>query len=141
MVLLIVAGLAAFTRHAPLTGPLETLAAGSVLGVAVIGLLLGVELVVSKVRSTAAVAERANLVASTVTGGLLAVSLQVDGGQVPPLWLAAPGAAAALVVRLARQRVTTALRAALRPWAHVAVGIASDVLAGSATAAIFAVKP
>jgi hypothetical protein len=139
MVLFTVAGLATFTRHAALAGPLEPLQ--GVPHVVGLGLLLGIELVVSKVRRTAELAESVNLLAGGIAGALLATGLWLGTGEAPPAWLAAPGAAAALGVRLLRRRVTRAVREALRPWAHVAVGMGSDVAAGATTAALFALKP
>jgi hypothetical protein len=139
MVLLMVAGLAAFTRHAMLVGPLSLLTAWG--GLVAVGLLLGVELVTAKVRRTANWTERADAVAAGIVGALLATSLAGADGDAAPPWLAVPGAVAALVVRLGRWRVVVGVRDALRPWGHVAVGIGADVLAGAAVAALFAVKP
>ncbi len=139
LVLLLVMGLAAFTQRAAVDGPLEGLA--GIPQLVAVALLLGLELVVSKVRRTAEWTERVNLVAAGVVGGLLASGLVLGTGESSPLWLAAPGAMTAMVARLIRRRAARSVREVLRPWGHVVVGMASDVLAGAATAALFLVKP
>lgn len=138
VVLLITLGLASFTRHAPLGGPLAAL--GGPVALAVVGLVLGVEVVASKVRRTASAIAWLNRVAAAAAGALLVASLAVDGAPPPP-WLFVAGALAASAVRFARHAFSHRLDRLLRPFGYIATGIASDVLAGTLAAAVFAIKP
>ena len=137
VVLVIVVGLATFTRHAPLNAPYSQVA--NTLGLVAFGAVLGIEVVVSKLRAAARFVEPVNVPAAAVTGALLPLALMPAGEDVT--WLVLPGLVVALAVRWGRYRFARQLDRWLRPMGHIAAGIASDLLAGTLTAAVFAIKP
>ena len=136
VVLVIVVGLATFTRHAPLNEPYSQ--GATLVGLAIVAAVMGIEIVVSKVRRAARFLEPVSLAAAMGAGAGLPLAL------LPPTedvwWLVPVGLAVALVVRLGRYRMGRGLDRWLRPMGHIAAGILSDLLAGTLTAAIFAVK-
>jgi len=138
VVLVIVVGLATHTRHAPLNQPFSELA--NTLGIVVFAAILGIDVVVSKLRRAARLVEPVNMAAAAVTGALLPLALLAQDSQ-NAAWFVVPGLAIAVAVRYLRQRSANRLNQWLRPYGHVAAGIVSDVLAGSFTAAVFAIKP
>ena len=137
VVLVIVVGLATFTRHAQLNEPYSR--AATLVGLAIFAAVMGIEIVVSKLRRAARFVEPINLAAAMGTGAGLAPAL------LPPnedaLWLVPVGLFVALVVRVGRYRLTRWLNTYLRPMGHIAASIISDLLAGTLAAAIFALKP
>lgn len=139
VVLVIVVGLAAYTRHAPLNP--EFAGAGTTTGVVVLGAVLGIEVVVSKVRRAARLIEPVSATAAAVAGALLPLALVPPGGGIDPAWLVVPGLGAALGARALRARAARRLDGWLTPYGHVAASMGSDLIAGCLTAAVFAIKP
>jgi hypothetical protein len=141
IVLLLVAGLATYTPHATLAEPFAA-ARGTPLVVA-LGVLVGVEVVASKLRRVAAAVDWLNAAAGAATGALLGAAL--GAGAEAGTWVMAAGAALALAVRLARQALVAPLGRKLAPYgehgARMLLGIAADVLAGTLAAGVFALKP
>jgi hypothetical protein len=136
IVLVIVVGLATFTRHAPLNEPYSQ--GATVVGLALFAVVMGIEIVVSKLRRAARLVEPVSLAAAMGAGAGLPLAL------LPPtedaLWLIPVGVVVALVVRLARYRLSRRLDTWLRPMGHVATSILSDLVAGTLTAAVFVLK-
>ena len=136
VVLVIVVGLAAFTRHAPLNQPYSAVA--TVFGLALCAALLGVDVILSKLKGVARWLEVVNVPAAAVTGALLPLAL------IPPtedlIWLVLPGMVIALAARWARFRAVPRLNRWLRPYGHIAASMSADLLAGVGTAVVFAVK-
>ena len=137
VVLVIVVGLATYTRHAPLNQPYSEVA--NVLGLVLFAVFLGVEVLLSKLKRVARWLEVVNVPAAAATGALLPLAL------IPPqedvIWLVLPGLAVALALRWARLRAAPRLDRWLRPYGHVAASMAADLIAGVGTAAVFAIKP
>ena len=136
VVLVIVVGLATYTRHAPLNQPYSEVA--SVLGLAIFGAFLGIEVILSKLKRVARWLEVVNVPAAAVTGALLPLALISPNEDV--IWLVLPGMAIGLALRWARLRAAPWLERWLRPYGHVAASMAADLIAGVGTAAVFAVK-
>jgi hypothetical protein len=137
VVLAIVVGLATFTRHAPLNEPYSQ-AAGA-LGLSVLGLLLGVDVVVSKLRDATRFVEPVTVPAAAIAGALFPLALLTPTGN--EALLVGVGLLAALAARCARYWLTRRLERPLNPMGHVATGMLSDLVAGTLTAAVFAIKP
>lgn len=137
IVVVIVIGLATFTRHAPLNEPYSQ--GATIVGLALFAVVMGIEIVVSKLRRAARYFEPVNLAAAMGAGAGLPLAL------IPPTedaaWLVPVGLFVALVVRVARYRLTRWLNEHLRPMGHIAASIFSDLVAGTVTAAVFALKP
>ena len=136
VVLVIVVGLATFTRHAQLNTPYSE--AANVVGLALFAIVLGVEVVLTKIKRIARWLEVINVPAAAVTGALVPLAL------IPPredvIWLVLPGIAIALASRWARLWAAKALDRWLRPMGHIAAGMIADLIAGAGTAAVFAVN-
>ena len=137
VVLVIVTGLATYTRHAPLHQPYSQVA--NALGLAAFGAVLGIEIVISKFPKIARYLEPVNLPAAAVTGALLPLALVSPNDDI--VWLVLPGMVIALGLRWARLRAPRRLDRWLRPYGHVAASMLADLLAGVGTAAVFALKP
>ncbi len=135
IVLVIVVGLAAFTRHAPLNPDFAPM--GTAAGLAAFAAVLGVDVVVSKLRWAARFVEPVSMAASVVTGALLPLALVPNAEP----WYAIPGLLLAAGVRFLRHRSIRVLNQWLRPFGHVAASIFADLLAGCFAAAVFAAKP
>ena len=135
VVLVIVTGLAAYTRHAPLNPEFAPL--GTTVGLAVFGAVMGIEVVVSKLLKAARFMEPATMAATAVTGALVPLAL-VAGAE---RWYVLPGLALAVGTRMLRHQSIPALNRWLRPFGHVAASIVSDLVAGCLAAAVFAIKP
>ena len=136
VVLVIVVGLATYTRHAPLNAPYSE--AANAIGLAVFGAFLGIEVVLSKLKRVARYLEVVNLPAAAVTGALLPLALVPPSDDI--IWLVLPGLVIALALRWARHRAGTQLDRWLNPLGHVAASMAGDLIAGVGTAAVFALK-
>ena len=137
MVLVLVVGLATYTRHAPLNQPYSEVA--SVFGLALFAAFLGIEVVLSKLKRVARWLEVVNVPGAAVTGALLPLALLSPSDDV--IWLVLPGMVIALALRWARLRAAPWLDRWLRPYGHVAASMAADLIAGVGTAAVFAIKP
>ena len=137
MVLVLVVGLATYTRHAPLNQPYSH--AASVFGLALFAAFLGIEVVLSKLKRVARWLEVVNVPGAAVTGALLPLALLSPSDDV--IWLVLPGMVVALALRWARLRAVPWLDRWLRPYGHVAASMAADLIAGVGTAAVFAIKP
>ena len=138
VVAVIVVGLATFTRHAPLNAPYSD--AANAVGLAVFGALLGLDVVLSKLKRAARVAEPFNVAAAAAIGALLPLAL-LPAAQEDVVWVVLPGLALALGMRWARHGAGRRLDTWLRPFGHVAASMAADLVAGTLTAAVFALKP
>jgi hypothetical protein len=138
LVLLLTAGLATFTRHAPVTA--EALSALGLPVIGVLALLLGVDLVASKVQHLTRVVEWVDLVGGAAAGALLGAVL-VAGAPMSGWWVIPVAAAVAVLARLARWAVRRPVERSLKPLGHVAMSIFSDLLAGTLCAGVFAIKP
>ena len=136
VVLVIVVGLATYTRHAPLNQPYS--AVGTVFGLALCAAFLGVEVVLSKLKGVAKWLEVVNVPAAAVTGALLPLALISPAEDL--IWLVLPGMVIALAARYARLRAEPRLNRWLRPYGHIAASMAADLVAGVGTATVFAVK-
>ena len=136
VVLVIVTGLATFTRHAPLNAPYSE--GANTIGLVAFGAALGIEVVLSKLARVARYLEAVNVPAAAVTGALLPLALISPADDV--VWLVLPGMVIALGLRWTRLRASTYLDRWLRPFGHVAASMAADLIAGVGTAAVFAVK-
>jgi hypothetical protein len=136
VVLVLVVGLATFTRHAALNQPYSETA--NVIALALFAVMLGLDVVLSKLKAVARWLEVVNVPAAVVTGALLPLAL------IPPtedvIWLVLPGMAIALAARGARLRAAPLLDRSLKPFGHVAASMAGDLIAGVGTALVFAVK-
>jgi hypothetical protein len=125
VVLVIVVGLATFTRHAPLNEPYSQ--GATIVGLAIVAVAMGIEIVVSKLRRAARFVEPVSLAAAVGAGAGLPLAL------LPPtedaLWLVPVGLVVALVARLARYRLARGLDKWLRPMGHIAASIVSDLAA------------
>jgi hypothetical protein len=135
VVLVIATGLASFTRHAPLNSDFAPM--GTTAGIAVFAAILGVDVVVSKLRRAARFVEPVSMAASAVAGALLPLALVPNAEP----WYALPGLLLAAGIRFLRHRSARVLNQWLRPFGHVAASIFADLLAGCLTAAVFAAKP
>jgi hypothetical protein len=133
--LLIVIGLATFTRHGELTAELSVLR--QPLALCGIALLLGLEVVASKVARLSRATERFDLAGAAAVGALL------GGGVTNPLMGPAGaviGAMVAVSVRWARRVGTRRVEPPLHPYGGVAAGIVSNVAAGALSAAVYVAK-
>jgi len=101
---------------------------------------LGVDVVLSKLKRAARVAEPFNLAAAAAIGALLPLAL-LPAAQEGVVWVVLPGLALALAMRWARHGAARRLDTWLRPFGHVAASMAADLVAGTVTAAVFALKP
>jgi hypothetical protein len=137
VVLVIVTGLATFTRHAQMNTPYSEVA--NVIGLAAFGALMGLEIVLSKIKPIAKWLEVVNVPAAAVTGALLPLALISPNDDV--IWLVLPGMVVALALRWGRMRAGTYLDRWLKPLGHVGASMAADLIAGVGTAAVFAIKP
>ena len=137
IVLVIVTGLATFTRHAQLNTPYSEVA--NVIGLAVFGALMGIEVVLSKIKGIAKWIEVVNVPAAAVAGALLPLALIAPTDDV--IWLVLPGLVLAVAFRWGRMRAGTYLDRWLKPLGHVGASMAADLIAGVGTAAVFALKP
>ena len=141
LTLLITAGLATFTRYAPLAPPFDTLVNGYGRPLlAVLALVLGIEVVVGKIPRFARLAERVDLSAAGLAGALLGAALPSALRAAGWPWAAAGGAVIAMAVRFGRRRAVVVLNQRLWRFGYIGVGIAANVLAGIATAAAFAMS-
>lgn len=136
VVLVIVTGLATYTRHAPLNEPYSQVTNPA--GPAVFAALLGIEVVASKLKRVAQFIEAITLPAAAVTGALLPLALVPHDDHV--VWLVPSGLGVALALRWARNRSGTRLNRWLQPYGYIAAGMAGDLIAGVGTAAVFAVR-
>jgi hypothetical protein len=134
VVLVIVVGLATYTRHAPLNQPYSE--AANVVGLVLFAAFLGIEVLLSKLKRIARWLEVVNLPAAAVTGALLPLALLSPGEDV--IWLVLPSMVVALALRWMRLRASPRLDRWLRPYGHVAASMLADLLAGVGTAAVFA---
>lgn len=135
LTVLIVIGLATYTRHAQLTDAFAPLLHLPVL--LCLALLLGIEVVVGKVPRFRSLTEVIDLVAAAGAGAWLCL------GVPSPLmgWQGALlGAIIAVAVRLARQWSTRWADRLLHPHGYIAATIASNVAAGALSAFAHAVK-
>lgn len=153
VVLVIVVGLNLYTRHAPVNP--EFAGVGTTAGLVVIAAVLGVDVVLSKLRRAARFIEPVNAAAATVAGALIPLALvappeavvaagdaTVSGiASVPPTWLAAPGVILAVASRYGRHVAARWMNTWLRPYGHVAASMSADLVAGCFTAAVFVIKP
>jgi hypothetical protein len=138
VVVVIVVGLATFTRNAALNAPYSQ--AANTVGLAVFAALLGIDVVVGKLRRAARFVEPVSFAAAATIGALLPLAL-LPAGQEDVVWVVLPGLAVAVAMRWVRQRSARRLDTWLRPFGHVAASMGADLLAGTLTAAVFAVKP
>jgi hypothetical protein len=136
--LLIVAGLATYTRHAALTPAFAGLPGWPLL--LALALLLLTDLVASKVPRLARPVERAALAAAAAAGALLGLALPNALLDLAPALAAATGALVAIVVQLGRQRLARALDRPLQGQGHIVAGIFADLAAGAVSAATFALS-
>ncbi|HEU5317924.1 MAG TPA: DUF4126 family protein [Chloroflexota bacterium] len=136
VVLVIVVGLATFTRHAPLNEPYSR--GATLVGLAIFAVVMGIEIVLSKLRRASRLFEPISLAAAMGTGAGLAPALLPSGEDA--VWLVPVGIFVALIVRVGRYRLTRWLNEYLRPMGHIAASIVSDLLAGTLAAAVFALK-
>ncbi len=135
LTVLIVTGLATYTRHAQLTDAFAPLLQLPVL--LFLALLLGVEVVVGKVPRFRDLTEVVNLFGAAAAGAWLCLSVP------SPLmgWQGALfGAFGAVSVRLLRQWGAHWTDRLLRPHGYIAAVIASNVAAGALSAFAHAVK-
>jgi hypothetical protein len=134
--LLMVAGLATFTRHAPLTPAFTGLLGWRLL--AVLALLLLADVVASKVPRLARPMERTALFTAAASGAVLGLALPNALLEVAPAVAAATGALVAVGAQLGRQRLARSLDRPLQGLGHVMAGVFADLAAGTVSAATFA---
>jgi hypothetical protein len=132
LALLIAAGLATFSSRVALAPPLSALTGtGTVLA---LGALVGVDVVLGKLRPAARTLAWLDLAIGIAAGA--AAGMSFPGGSAA----AAAGAAGALAGAAARFWAVRALNRPLSGFGHVGAGIAADLLASIGAALVFMLR-